>query len=118
MSDLVKLEELQEQIRKLQEQEKTLISEAREGVIKEMRDKIARFKLTAADLGLTASAAVAPVVKKSRAKAISEVVSLGTYKSPDGQVWIKKSGPGRPPKWVVDLRATGVDIETLREKTE
>ncbi len=125
MSNLVKLEELQEQIRKLQEQEKTLISEAREGVIKEMKDKIARFKLTAADLGLSAPVPV-PTYVKSASKAkkpVSQAIAEAadgtevTYKGPNGEVWTRKRKAGRPPGWVTQITKAGGNIEDYRVKS-
>ncbi len=124
MSDLGKLEELQEQIKKLQEQEKALISEAREGVIKEMKDKISRFKLTAADLGLAVVAPVPPPVKtvskpkRAVSQAIAEATdgTEATYKGPNGELWTRKRKAGRPPGWVTKITKEGGNIEDYRVK--
>ncbi len=122
MNNLGKLEELQEQIKKLQEQEKALISEAREGVIKEMREKISRFKLTAADLGFAVVVPAPPPVKtvskpkKAVSQAIAEATdgSEATYKGPNGELWTRKRKAGRPPGWVTKITKEGGNIEDYR----
>jgi DNA-binding protein H-NS len=73
-----------------------------QGVIAEIRTKMAEYGLTLQDLGGKFS------VKGSRSRSKREARYIG----PNGQTW--SGGPGRKPQWVREILAAGGDIEQYR----
>lgn len=93
--------ELQEQIKKLQQQADELKKAELDNVIAELKNKIQQYGISAKDLGLGAATAA----KKAGGRA--EVAPK--YQKGD-ETW---SGRGRQPKWVAEHIAAGGKIEDL-----
>ena len=93
--------ELQEQIKKLQQQADELKKVELDNVIAELKNKIQQYGISAKDLGLSTAAAA----KKAGGRA--EVAPK--YQKGD-ETW---SGRGRQPKWVAEHIAAGGKIEDL-----
>jgi DNA-binding protein H-NS len=93
--------ELQEQIKKLQQQADELKKAELDNVIGELKNKIQQYGLTAKDLGLSAPAGA----KKAGGR--SEVAPK--YQKGD-ETW---SGRGRQPKWVAEHITNGGLLEDL-----
>ncbi|WP_322027111.1 H-NS histone family protein [Burkholderia sp. BCC1977] len=93
-------DEIQAQIEHLQQQAAELKKREKTDAITDMKRKIAKYGITAADLGLTAKSGGAggkPPSTKSAGPA--------KYRQPDtGETW---TGRGPKPKWLVDEIATG-----------
>jgi len=88
----------------------------REPIIAEIREKIAAYGITAAELGLGAGRAArrsgaAAADAPTKAKAKAKVTKTIRYRDGDN-VW--SGGRGRKPKWVQDKLAAGEDIEQYR----
>ncbi|VWD46298.1 histone family protein nucleoid-structuring protein H-NS [Burkholderia lata] len=98
-------DELQEQIKKLTEQAEAIKQSEIEAVLTDMKAKIAKYGLTAAQLGFSSSSK--PAKKTTGSK---EAVVM--YRNGD-LTWsgVKQ---GRKPKWVVEAQAAGEDIEKYR----
>jgi len=77
-------------------------SELRQTVIAECRESVAKFNITAAELGLSQTAASAlHAGRKTAAK----------YKNPNGsEVW---SGRGSKPRWFIDAIEAGVSEQQM-----
>ena len=71
-------------------------------IIRDIKEKIAEYKLTAEDLGLKAGGKRSATAKKGEAK----------YANPanNAQTW---SGKGRKPAWVIEHLAKGGNIDDL-----
>ncbi|MDE2298465.1 MAG: H-NS histone family protein [Burkholderiales bacterium] len=90
-------------------------------VVARMKEAIAHYGLTAADLGLAASVAKAarPAKKQGKAEAPAAAVPKKAAKKPAtikyrdgaGHTW---SGYGPKPKWLKDALAAGASDESLR----
>ncbi len=81
-------EELVAQAEQLMQQAEAVRLQEKAGVVAEMRDKIARYGITAKELGL------ATVGGRSSSPAVS---ANARYRGPNGEVW---SGKGRRPEWL------------------
>lgn len=88
--------ELQAQIAQLQRDAQALLVQERSQVITELREKIARFGLTARDLGLHRIGEGAAGLRKPKGEP--------RYRGPEGQLW---SGFGRQPEWLRSALASG-----------
>lgn len=90
-----------------------------EGVVKRIRDQIARYGLTPADLGFTGAAA-APSSRRGRkpgrpAKASSRAGSkvAPKFRDENGNTW---AGRGKRPVWLRDALAAGHKLEEFAIK--
>lgn len=102
-------DELQAQIKKLQEQAESVKASEIEAVLTDMKAKIAKYGLTAAQLGFSSGTKAA---KKSSSASKDGTVM---YRTPDGKTW-SGAARGRKPQWVIDAQAAGDDIERYRVK--
>jgi DNA-binding protein H-NS len=85
------------QIAKLEQEAEALRRQELKSVIAQVREVIAQYGLTAADLGLAGGRRVVRTGKPSRAAA-----GAAKYRDPkSGQTW---TGRGRPPAWIVDAK--------------
>ncbi|HEY9224054.1 MAG: H-NS histone family protein [Variovorax sp.] len=91
----------EEHIAQLRKQAEELRNHERAGVIEEIRQKIAEFGLTAADLKLSTRAAGKRSVSAAPAKAAK-------YRGPSGETW--SGGRGRKPRWVTEVLAAGKSL--------
>lgn len=97
--------EIRKKIEELQAQANDMLRRERDTVIASIKQKMAEFELTVADLGLRSSGGK-PAKSKSTA-------SKGTVKYRRGtDQW--SGGRGPKPKWVKDVLAKGEDIEKYR----
>jgi DNA-binding protein H-NS len=103
---MASLEEIKKQIAELQKQADAIVSQEREKIIAEIKQKLADFNILASDLGLSkksgkkklgSSTATEPVIK---------------YKNEAGDTW--SGGRGRQPEWIKAIKAAGGDIEKYR----
>ena len=123
-----KLAKLQSQIAALQAQADAVKKKEAAGVIASIKQAIAHYSLTAADLGLddaprrgrkpgpkAATAPAAPSGKKRGRKAAGSKRKAGAirYRDEAGNAW---TGQGRRPKWFLDAIAAGKKPEDLAAK--
>lgn len=93
--------ELQEQIKELQKQAEEAKKQELEGVIKELKEKISLYDITAKDLGFSEL----PAKEKKSKPTESKEPLPPKYRSPDGSnEW---SGRGRKPQWFEELIELG-----------
>lgn len=100
-------DELQAQIKKLQEQAEAVKASEIEAVLADVKAKIKKYGLTAEQLGITSTT---KKTKKSSGKTTAEV----KYKK--GDLTWSGAARGRKPKWVIEAQAAGEDIEQYRVK--
>ncbi len=98
----------EEHIAQLRKQAEELRNHERAGVIEELRQKIAEYGLTAADLKLSPRAAGKRSVSASPAKAAAK------YRGPTGETW--SGGRGRKPRWVTEVLAAGKSLSDYEIK--
>ncbi len=85
------------QIAKLEKEAETLRRQELKNVIAQVREVVAQYGLTAADLGLAGGRGAARAGKARRAGA-----GVAKYRDPNsGQTW---TGRGRPPAWIADAK--------------
>ena len=99
-------DELQEQIKKLTEQAEAIKKSEIEAILTDMKAKISKYGLTAAQLGFTTAAK--PAKKAAASKAPAAVM----YQK--GDLTWSGAARGRKPKWVIEAQAAGEDIEKYR----
>ena len=91
------------EIAKLEKQAQALRNTEVSGVIAKIKEAIAAYALTAADLGLgrgTAKAARRPQAKSS--KKTSTTIGVAKYRDPKtGKTW---TGRGKPPAWIAGAK--------------
>lgn len=92
-----------EQIAQLRKQAEELRSKERGAVIEEVRQKIAEYGLSAADLKLSVRGGSG---KRSGTAAAPKAV--GKYRGPNGESW--SGGRGRKPRWVTEALASGKSL--------
>lgn len=97
----------EEHIAQLRKQAEELRNHERAGVIEEVRQKIAEYGLTAADLKLSARAAGKRNLSAAPAKAAK-------YRGPSGETW--SGGRGRKPRWVTEALAAGKPLSDYEIK--
>lgn len=90
-----------EQIAQLRKQAEELRARERSAVIEEVRQKIAEYGLSAADLKLSVRGGVAG----KRGIAASAGKAAAKYRGPNGESW--SGGRGRKPRWVTEALAAG-----------
>lgn len=101
-------DELQAQIKKLTEQAEVIKKSEIEAVLTDMKAKIAKYGLTAAQLGFTTSA------PQSTKKPATKKNAVVMYQK--GDLTWSGAKQGRKPKWVLEAQAVGEDIEKYRVK--
>ena len=101
-------DELQEQIKQLQQQAEAIKQAEIEAMLVEMKRKIAQFGLTAAQLGFGAEA------RKTPRRAAGSKPANVLYRNGD-KTW-SGAARGRKPQWVLDAQAAGEDLERYRVK--
>ncbi|RZL95962.1 MAG: H-NS histone family protein [Variovorax sp.] len=92
-----------EQIAQLRKQAEELRNKERAGVIEEVRQKIAEYGLSAADLKLSARGA-----SGKRSAVAASPKAVGKYRGPNGESW--SGGRGRKPRWVTEALASGKSL--------
>lgn len=116
MARKLTLEQINQQIAKLQEQAGKIADAEKAEVIGKMKVAIDHYGITAADLGLSKSGKVAKArqangkakpVAKPKAKALGRV----KYKDDAGNSW---TGVGRRPTWFLEALASGKTEADLR----
>lgn len=111
------LEALNAQIAELQAQAEALRAEEVAGVVARIRDAIAHYGLTAADLGLAgkqtraAKGAGAGVSASAGKRARKKSTKAVKYADGQGNTWI---GVGKRPNWFNEALASGKKPEDLR----
>lgn len=91
----------EEQIAQLRKQAEELRNHERSGIIEQMRQQIAEYGLTAADLKLSERASRTTKVSQKTKK----TPAPAKYQNADGQTW--SGGRGRKPGWVTEALAAG-----------
>ena len=92
-----------EQIAQLRKQAEELRSKERAAVIEEVRQKIAEYGLSVADLKLSVRGAPG-----KRSGAAAQPKAVGKYRGPNGESW--SGGRGRKPRWVTEALASGKSL--------
>lgn len=105
------LAQIEKQIATLKRQADAIRQQEVAGVIARIKEAIAHYSLTAADLGLSGSAK--PGRKPKAASKALKAKSAGVVKYRDdaGHTW---SGHGRRPQWFLDALASGKAEADLR----
>lgn len=101
------LAEIRAQMEALKQQEADLLAKEREPIIAQMKENIATYGITSAELGFTLS--MGQKIAKATKKTSGEAVIM--YR--DGEnTW--SGGRGRKPKWIAEKLAAGEDIEKFK----
>lgn len=98
----------EEHIAQLRKQAEELRNHERAGVIEEIRQKIAEFGLTAADLKLSTRAA------GGKRNLSASPAKAAKYRGPAGETW--SGGRGRKPRWVTEALAAGKSLSDYEIK--
>ncbi len=105
------LAQIQKQIAALEAQAESIRKKEVGGVIARIKDAIAHYGLTAADLGLSGRASKAPKAAKPAKPGRKKSAKTGVIKYRDGDnTW---TGHGRRPQWFVAALASGKTAEDL-----
>lgn len=99
--------ELKEQAEKLMAEAERMREQEIADAIADIKEKIALYGLTAADLGLARPAGPG----SARAKPAKAAVK---YRGPNGETW--SGGRGRKPQWVQQALQQGRDLEEFAVK--
>ena len=100
-------DELQAQIKKLQEQAEAIKKSEIEAVLIDVKAKIAKYGLTTAQLGFSYSS-------KTTKKTSTSKDAVAMYRK--GDLTWSGAKQGRKPNWVLEAQAAGEDIEKYRVK--
>lgn len=101
--------EVQQQIQALQKEAEALKAAERKGVIERMREAIAVYDITAADLGLSGGAGHSRKKPAKRSKALKRgAVATAAYSDGKGNAW---GGRGPRPHWLKEALAAGAKLE-------
>jgi DNA-binding protein H-NS len=101
--------ELQQQIKQLQQQAEALKLEERQGVIDRMKEAIAVYDITAAELGLRKERAKSATGQQKRlGKKKKTQGATPAYSDGKGNSW---GGRGPRPKWLREALANGAALE-------
>ncbi|PZQ01928.1 MAG: histidine biosynthesis protein [Variovorax paradoxus] len=113
MARQLTLKELDQEIAKLQQQKAAIYTAERTDVIARMKEAVAYYDITAADLGLGGTGKKARTVPASVAVAEKPGRGAGRvkYKDDAGNSW---SGFGPKPRWFVEALAGGKTEADLR----
>jgi DNA-binding protein H-NS len=105
------------QIDHLKQEAERLRRQEVDGVIDRIRQAIAHYGLTAADLGLGRGSGVAkPTAKKTRGRRKGKPATggaLAKYRDDQGRTWV---GRGKRPQWLRDALAAGKSLEDFAVK--
>ncbi|PZP28222.1 MAG: histidine biosynthesis protein [Roseateles depolymerans] len=108
------LQQVLSQIEKLEKEAKALRAKEAAGVIERIREAIAHYELTPADLFGTGAPAgrrtAAPAKRRAAAKAGKPAASVAKYSDGAGRTW---TGHGKRPNWFKDALAAGKTAEEL-----
>lgn len=94
----------EEQMAELRKQAESILSEEKQGVIADVIAKIAEYGLTASDLRLSTGVRGGQGTRASKTKG----KAAPRYRSPSGETW--SGGRGRKPGWVNAALAEGKDL--------
>ncbi|EQD75059.1 histone family protein nucleoid-structuring protein H-NS [mine drainage metagenome] len=86
-------EELMAQAEELKQQANAVRQQEKQGVIAEIREKVARYGITAKELGLVGTR----VAARSAGSGVR-------YRGPNGEIW---NGKGRRPDWLKQATSAG-----------
>lgn len=106
------LAQLNVQIAKLQKQVDAVKAKEAVGVIERIKEAIAHYGFTAADLGFSGRAAktVKAAAKKGRKKAAKKPAGVIRYRDDAGHTW---TGHGKRPRWYLAALESGKTAEDL-----
>ena len=113
------LAQLNAQIAELQKKADAVKAKEAVGVIGRIKEAIAHYGLTAADLGFSGKAAKAVkatgkvVARKTRKKASKKPAGVIRYRDEAGQSW---TGHGKRPRWYLAAIESGMKPEDLEVK--
>ena len=99
------LSDIRSQIEQLQRQEREIIANEKKAVIAQIRQQIATYGISAADLGFPAGDGA------GRGRKARSAPAPVKYRRGD-DTW--SGGRGRKPQWVQEVLAAGEDIEKYR----
>lgn len=99
------LSDIRSQIEQLQRQEREIIANEKKAVIAQIRQQIAAYGISAADLGFSA------VDGAGRGRKAKSAPAAVRYRRGD-DTW--SGGRGRKPQWVQEVLGAGEDIEKYR----
>lgn len=102
------LAEIRAQMEVLKQQEADLVAKEREPIIAQMKENIATYSITSAELGFTLSMGQ-KIAKATTKKPSGEPVIM--YRDGDN-TW--SGGRGRKPKWINEKIAAGEDLEKYK----
>jgi DNA-binding protein H-NS len=102
------LEQIQKQIADLQRQAEKIRRDEVGEVIGRIKEAIALYGFTAADLGLRKAPRGRPASKTSKPR---KKASRAKFRDASGRTW---TGRGRRPQWFIDALAAGKTPEDLR----
>jgi DNA-binding protein H-NS len=97
--------ELRAQAEKLLAQAEELRAGERVEAIRDMKEKIAAYDVSAQELGFAFGSS------PRKSSAIKGKSPAAKYKGPNGELW---SGRGRQPKWMVSALAAGKKVDEFR----
>ena len=103
------LAHIQAQIAELTRQAEEIKSQQKQGVVAEIKEKIALYGLTARDLGLDISS---QPLRGGRSSEGKRGKAEPQYQDEHGNTW--SGGRGRRPAWVLDIIEAGGNIEDYR----
>lgn len=106
------LAQIQKQIAKLEQQANALKKKEAQGVIANIKEAIAFYDLTPADLGFGGGLSRKTRAPKAAAKKGRGRASAGRvkYRDEQGNTW---TGHGRRPQWFIDALDAGKTLEQL-----
>ena len=103
------LEEINAQIAELTRQADEIKAQEKSNVIAELRQKIELYSITARDLRLDIPS---QTYREPRRAGEGKEKPAPKYRNEKGETW--SGGRGRKPQWVLDVNASGGDIEDYR----
>ena len=107
------LASIKTKIKALQKQHDAMIAKDKADVIADIKQKIAEYAITAAELGFkTASATSARKSTKSVKSKATKKKPKPLYRGPNNEEW--GGGQGARPKWIKAILESGGDIEAYR----
>lgn len=105
------LAQIEQEIAALQRKAEAIKQQEVAGVIARIKEAIAHYGLTAADLGLGRASKPGRKPKKAGKVRKANSVSVVKYRDVAGRTW---SGHGRRPQWFLDALASGKTESDLR----
>lgn len=98
------IQKSEEHIAQLRKQAEELRNHERAGIIDQVRQQIAEYGLTAAELKLSGRTPQGA----SPSQKTKKVPAAAKYRGPEGQTW--SGGRGRKPGWVTEALASGKSL--------